>query len=148
MQLQLSIYLSVCLFVCLSICLSICLSATCKLENEAILRDFLIFWTWQHEKRSNSARRILGIYKLPRKTDLHKSQSLQFHHYFEGCSPATGVEKTGRKGVISVCATDFRSRWTRPNHIPYQRIVKTTKHWPKGFRLIYLGVKHIWKLSS
>ena len=47
----LSIYLSVCLSVYLSIYLSIC-----KLENEAILRDFLGFWTWQHQKRSNSAR--------------------------------------------------------------------------------------------
>ena len=28
----------------------------CKLENEAILRDFLSFWTWQYQKRSNSAR--------------------------------------------------------------------------------------------
>ena len=42
-----SIYLSVCLPVCLS---------TCKLGNEAILRDFLDFWSWQHPKRSNSAR--------------------------------------------------------------------------------------------
>ena len=24
----------------------------CKLENGAILRDFLSFWTWQHQKRS------------------------------------------------------------------------------------------------
>ena len=28
----------------------------CKLENEAILRDFLSPWTWQHQKRNNSAR--------------------------------------------------------------------------------------------
>ena len=53
----LSIYLSVCLsiYLSLSLCLSIYLS-TCKLEKEAILRDFLNFWTWQHQKRSNSAR--------------------------------------------------------------------------------------------
>ena len=50
-----SIYLSLCLSFCLSVCLSIYLSI-CKLENEAILRDFLSFWTWQHQKRSNSAR--------------------------------------------------------------------------------------------
>ena len=27
-----------------------------NIQNEAILRDFLNFWTWQHQKRSNSAR--------------------------------------------------------------------------------------------
>ena len=27
-----------------------------KFDNEAILRDFLNFWTWQHQKCSNSAR--------------------------------------------------------------------------------------------
>ena len=42
-----STYLSIYLSVCLSIYLSIC-----KLENEASLRDFLNFWTWQHQKRS------------------------------------------------------------------------------------------------
>ena len=75
----LSVYLSisVCLFVCLSVCLSICklpqfmnltTSKTkqfCEtssffevdnIKNEAILRDFLIFRSWQHQKRSNSAR--------------------------------------------------------------------------------------------
>ena len=28
-----------------------------KCKNEAILREFLIFCSWQHQKRSNSARR-------------------------------------------------------------------------------------------
>ena len=28
-----------------------------NIKNEAILRDFLNFWTWQRQKRSNSARR-------------------------------------------------------------------------------------------
>jgi len=55
----LSVYLSICLSVylstCLSVYLSICLSI-CKLENEAILRDFVNFWTWQYQERSNSAR--------------------------------------------------------------------------------------------
>ena len=49
---HLPIYLS--LSLCLSVCLSIYLSI-CKLENEAVLRDDLRFWTWQHQKRSNSA---------------------------------------------------------------------------------------------
>ena len=63
----LSVYLSICLSVCLSIYLSLCLSinlsiclsfylSSCKLEDEASLRDFLKFWSWQHRKRSNSAR--------------------------------------------------------------------------------------------
>ena len=51
----LSIYLSIHRSIYPSIYLSIYLSI-CKLENEAILRDFLSFWTWQHQKRSNSAR--------------------------------------------------------------------------------------------
>ena len=57
-----SIYLSVCLPVCLS---------TCKLENAAILRDFLSSWTWEHQKRSNSAR-------LPKFLNLTTSKSKQF----------------------------------------------------------------------
>ena len=52
----LSVYLSICLSLSLSVCLSIYLSI-CKLDNEAILQDVLRFWTWQHQKRSNSARR-------------------------------------------------------------------------------------------
>ena len=48
---SLSLSRSVCLSVCLSIYLSIC-----KLENFAILRDFLILSSWQHQKRSASAR--------------------------------------------------------------------------------------------
>ena len=78
-----STYLSIYLSVCLSIYLSIC-----KLENEAILRDFLSFWTWQHQnaailrdflnvwtwqrqKRSNSAR-------LPQFLNLTTSKTKQF----------------------------------------------------------------------
>ena len=49
----LSAYLSLCRPVCLSI-ISTCLSAS--LKTKIILGDFLIFWTWQHPKRSNSAR--------------------------------------------------------------------------------------------
>ena len=76
----LSVYLSVCLshlsiylsiYLSLSLYLSIYLSARSKtrkfcetsfmfehnnVQNETILRDVLIFWTWQHPKRSNSAR--------------------------------------------------------------------------------------------
>ena len=52
------VYLFISLF--LSIYLSIYLpsiyQSLCKFENEAILRDFLNFGTWQNQKRSNSAR--------------------------------------------------------------------------------------------
>ena len=64
-------YLSIYLPTYLSIYLSICLSASLKTQlfcemssifeldntkNAAILRDFLNFWTWQHQKRNKSAR--------------------------------------------------------------------------------------------
>ena len=67
----LSIYLSISRSVCLSVYLSTCLSASLKtwlfyetssffqvdkIKNAALLRDFLIFWSWPHQKRSNSAR--------------------------------------------------------------------------------------------
>ena len=70
-SLSLSLYLSISLSVCLSIYLSIYLSARSKtkkfcetclmfehnnVQNETTLRDIFIFWTWQHPKRSNSAR--------------------------------------------------------------------------------------------
>ena len=66
----LSTYLPIYLSVCLSIYLSIC-----KLENEAILRDVLRFWTWQHQKRSNSAR-------LPQCLKLTTSKTKQFCETF------------------------------------------------------------------
>ena len=60
-------YPSIYLFVCLSVCLPASLktqqfcetSSALELENiksAAILRDFLNFWTWQHQNRNNSAR--------------------------------------------------------------------------------------------
>ena len=66
-----SIHLSIYLSLCLSVCLSTWLSASLKtqlfcetssgfeldnIKNGAILRDFLNVWTWQRQKRSNSAR--------------------------------------------------------------------------------------------
>ena len=68
LSIYLSIYLS--LSLSLSVSLSIYLSI-CKLENEAILRDFLSFWTWQHRKRSNSA-------SLPQFLNLTTSKTKQF----------------------------------------------------------------------
>ena len=69
LSIYLSLYLSLSLF--LSVCLSTCLSASLKtkifcetsscfkidnIKNEAILPDFLMFRSWQHQKRKNSAR--------------------------------------------------------------------------------------------
>ena len=71
LSLYIYISLSLSLSVCLSIYLSIYLSARSetkkfcetsvifehkKVQNGTILRDVFIFWTWQHPKRSNSAR--------------------------------------------------------------------------------------------
>ena len=68
-----SLCLSVSLSVCLSVC-SVCLSV-CKLENGAILRDFLNFWTWQRQKRNMSAR-------LPQFSKLTTSKTKQFCETF------------------------------------------------------------------
>ena len=71
--------MNVCMYVCMHVCmysinqsiLYVCMYLStylpiylsiCKLENEAFVRDLLNFWTWQHPKRSNSAR-------LPSKTE-------------------------------------------------------------------------------
>ena len=82
----LSLCLSVCLSVCLPVCLSTCLSASLKtklfcetssgfeldkIKNAAILRDFLNVWTWQRQKRSNSAR-------LPQYLNLTTSKTKRF----------------------------------------------------------------------
>ena len=59
-------YVSLGLSVCLSIYLSIC-----KFENLAILRDFFIIPSWQHQKRSSSVR-------LPHFLKLTTSKTKQF----------------------------------------------------------------------
>ena len=69
-SIYLSIHLSICLSIYLFVCLSVCLS-NCKLQNAAIPRDFLNFWTWQHQKRNNSAR-------LPHFSKLTTSKTKQF----------------------------------------------------------------------
>ena len=80
----LSIYLSISLSLYLSVCLSVCLFI-CKIENEALdnvkdeasLQDLLIFWSWQHQKRSNSAR-------LPHFLKLTTSKTKQFCELHNG----------------------------------------------------------------
>ena len=86
LSISLSRYLSLCLSVYLSIFLSIYLSARSKtkkfcetsvmfehknVQNGTILRDVFIFWTWQHPKRSNSAR-------LPHFSKLKTSKTKEF----------------------------------------------------------------------
>ena len=77
LSIDLSIYLSLSLSLCLSVCLSIYLSV-CKIENKAILRDVLRFWTWQHQKRSKSAR-------LPQCLKLTTSKTKQFCETSSSC---------------------------------------------------------------
>ena len=97
LTIYLSTYLSIYLSLSLSVCLSVYLQAlkrsnsarlqflnltTSKTQqfcekrsnsakNAAILRDVLSFWTWQHQKRSNSAR-------LPQFLNLTTSKMKQF----------------------------------------------------------------------
>ena len=55
----LSIYLSICLSVSLKtqqFCETSSIFELDNIKNEKNLWDFLNFWTWQHQKRSNSAR--------------------------------------------------------------------------------------------
>ena len=84
---------------CLSIYLSIDLSihlSICKPENEAILRDFLRFWTWQHQKRSNSAR-------PPPLLNLTTSKTKQF------CETSSIVEVGNIKNEAIL--RDFLQKW-------------------------------------
>ena len=85
-------YLSIYLSVCLSVCLSTCLSASLKtklfcetsssfeldnIRNGAILRDFLNVWTWERQKRSNSAR-LLHFSKLTTSKQSNSARRPQF----------------------------------------------------------------------
>ena len=79
----------------LSLCLSIYLSI-CKFENEAIPRDFLSFWTWQHQKRSNSAR-------LPQLLNLATSKTKQF------CETSSFFEVDNIKNEAIL--RDFLQKW-------------------------------------
>ena len=71
LSISLSIYLSICLSVCPSVCLPIYLSVCLRAWKKAILRDFLNFRNWQHQKWSLSAR-------LPQPLNLTTPQSKQF----------------------------------------------------------------------
>ena len=110
------LYLSVCLSVWLAICLSASLKTklfcetssileldNVKKKNETILRDFLIFWTWQHQKRNKSAR-------LLHFSNLTTSETKQF------CETSFKNGKLSAKPAASYqCVLRF-SRSTCPKH--------------------------------
>ena len=56
LSISLSLYLSISLSLYLSLCLSISLSLSLQAWKVAIPRDIVNCWTWQHQKRRNSAR--------------------------------------------------------------------------------------------
>ena len=110
--LSLPLSLSLCLSVCLSVCLSTCLSASLKtklfcqtssffkvdnIKNEAIPRDFLNIWTWQCQKRSNSAR-------LPQCLNLTTLKTKQFCE----TSSIFKVDNIQNEGILR----DFLNIWT------------------------------------
>ena len=114
--------LSLCLSVCLSACLAVCLSI-CKFENEAILRDFLSFWTWQHQKRSNSAR-------PPQFLNLTTSSAKQF------CETSSIFEVGNIKNEAIL--RDFLQKWKvecRADGLVPMRFVIFPLHLPKVLRL-------------
>ena len=103
----LSIYLSI----CLSVYLSICLSASVKtklfcetssifeldnIKNAAILWDFLSFWTWQRQERSNSMR-------LPRFLNLTMSRTKEFR----ATSSIFQVDNIKNEAILR----DFLQKW-------------------------------------
>ena len=118
----LPIYLSIYLSVCLSVCLSIC-----KLENEAILRDILIFWSWphqNHQKQSNSAR-------LPHFSKLTTSQTNQFWE----TSTIFQLDNIKNKAILR----DFLQKWKvecRANSLVPMRFATFPIHLSKVLRLL------------
>ena len=92
----LSIYPSIYLSIDRSIYLPIYIYlSSCKCENEAILRDSLRFWTWQHQKRSKSAR-------LPQFLSLTTSKTKQFYETSSFFKLTTSKTK-------QFCETSFKS---------------------------------------
>ena len=115
LPIYLSTYLSIYLSVCLSVYLSTCLSANLKpylfyvtssffkvdnIKNAAVLRDFLIFQSWQQQKRSNSARRPHFL-KLTTKTK-------------QSCETFTCFKVDNIKNEASL--RDFLKFWTWQHH--------------------------------
>ena len=99
LSLPLSISTSIYLYLYLSLPLSISLSlylSICKFENEAILRDFLNFWTWQRQKRTNSAG-------LPQCLKLTTSKTKQF------CETSSTFEIDNIKNEAIL--RDFLQKW-------------------------------------
>ena len=111
LSIYLSIHPSIYLSINLSICLSVCPSASLKMKlfcetsslfeldiikNAAILRDFLNLFTWQRQKRSNSAR-------LPQSFHLTASKTKQFCE----TSSIFEVDNIKHKAILR----DFLRKW-------------------------------------
>ena len=97
--------------------------SVCKLENEAILRDVLNFWTWQHQKRSNSARppKFLNL------TTSQTKQSCETSAIFE-------VDKVKNEAILR----EFLQKWTvecRADGLVPMRLAIFPLHLSKVLRL-------------
>ena len=117
-SIYLAIYLSFYLSICLSVYLSTCLSAS--LENKAILQDVLRFWTWQHQKRSNSAR-LLHFSKLT------TSKTKQF------CETSSIFELDNVKNELILRVFIFRS-WQQQKRNNSARRPSKMESWVQSWR--------------
>ena len=153
----LSFYQSICLSIYLSIYLSICklenlailrdffifkltTSKTqhfCEtssfvvvdnIKNEAILRDLLIFWSWPHQKRSNSAR-------LPHFSKLTTSKTKQF------CEPSF---KNGKLSAELTASYQWVLRFFQSTCLNYSELLPLPrKSDAKSYEVLHLSCKII-----
>jgi len=94
-----------------------------NIKNEALLRDFLIFWSWQHQKWSNSAR-------LPYFSKLTTSQT---KHFCE-TSSFFQLDNIKNKAILR----DFLQKWKverRANSFVPMRFAIFLVHLSKVLRL-------------
>ena len=119
-------YLSISLSLSLSLCLSVCLSiplSICQLENEALLRDFLIFRRWQQQKLNNSTRRLQFL-------NLTTSRTKQF------CETSSIFELDNIKNKAIL--RDFLEKWKvkcRADSLVPMRFAIFPLHLSKALRL-------------
>ena len=79
-----------------------------NVKNETILRDFFVFQSWQHQKRSNSARR-------PQFFNLTRSKTKQFCETSSFCKAVT-TSKTKQFCETSFKNGKFRAALTASYH--------------------------------